>query len=129
MLGFFPKYDIVIGSRYVKGSRTTRTASRKLYSVLFNTLCFSLLGSKVRDHQCGFKLFKKRKIKPVLNNVRDNMFFWDAEVLVKSNWRGLKIKEIGIEWKESDVTTVKMVRDSTRMFLGVFRLFIERLGG
>ena len=126
MLGFFPKYDIVIGSRYVKGSSTKRNVSRKLYSVMFNTLCLALLGSRVKDHQCGFKLFKRSKIMLVLDKVKDSTFFWDAEVLARSNWQGLKIKEIGIKWKEGDETTLDIMKDSTKMFLGAFRLFLER---
>ncbi len=53
------KYDVAIGSRYVKGGKDPRPFIRKWLSILINSYSMLILGSKVRDYTSGFAAVKK----------------------------------------------------------------------
>ena len=48
------KYDIAIGSRYVKGGKDPRPAFRVFVSILINLYAMTFLGFGVRDYTSGF---------------------------------------------------------------------------
>ena len=52
-------YDFATGSRMLPESKVERSMRRTISSKSFNFLVRSMLGSKLRDHQCGFKAFKR----------------------------------------------------------------------
>jgi len=97
-------YDIVIGSRYIKGSFYERKWYRLFISKIYNFFIRFYFGSKVYDHQCGFKamnahVFKKIKKEMGYDYKFKRGWFWDAEFLIRAQKKGFKIKEIPIKWK------------------------------
>ena len=106
-------YDLATGSRMMKGSIVIgRSASRKISSMVYNFLVRFLLGSKVKDHQCGFKSFRRGNIISWLDDVKDTHWFWDTEILVKAQRRGLKVYEFPVIWRESSrPSNVKLLND------------------
>ncbi|MFO7966450.1 MAG: glycosyltransferase family 2 protein [Archaeoglobaceae archaeon] len=108
-------YDIATGSRLMKGSRTERPAKRDVASKGYNFLIRLLLGSKLHDHQCGFKAFKKDVIMELSKDIKDNHWFWDTEVLVLAQRRGYKAKEFPVEWSQDESSKVKLKTDSIYM--------------
>src|SRR3989344_4708815 len=52
------KNDIVIGSRY-SGISAKRSLFRRAISVIYNLFLKTVFGSKIKDHQCGFKAFRR----------------------------------------------------------------------
>ena len=93
------EFDLAVGSRLLSESKVARSRTRNIASKGYNFLVRALLGSKVRDHQCGFKAFKREALMPLLNEVAASHWFWDTELLVKAFRRDFKIKEIPVEWK------------------------------
>ena len=118
--------DILIGSRYHERSRATRTPLRRRLSLAYNGLARVLLGSKVRDHQCGFKVFDERAIRSILPFVKSDRFFWDTEVLAIAQWRGYRVVEAPVEWREGEATKVRLVRTPLEMLGGTLRLAFTR---
>ncbi|MFN7990607.1 MAG: dolichyl-phosphate beta-glucosyltransferase [Candidatus Micrarchaeia archaeon] len=106
---------IVIGSRYLRESKTKRDPMRYLASRGFNLLVRVVLGSRLTDHQCGFKAFRKDLVLPLINEVQDDGWFWDTEMLVRAQRKGLKIAEVPIAWKEARGSKFRMLSDSARM--------------
>lgn len=106
---------IVIGSRYLKGSVAERTPLRYFASKSFNFLVRVLLGSKLSDHQCGFKAFRRDLVLPVINEVEDERWFWDTELLVRAQRKGLKVAEIPIGWKEAPDSKFRLLNDTLHM--------------
>jgi len=117
---------IVIGSRYLKESKTRRSATRYVASRGFNWLVRNALGSKLTDHQCGFKAFRKDLVLPIINDVKERGWFWDTELLVRAQRKGLKIAEIPIEWKETPGSRFNLLPDAFRMACALARF---RLNG
>lgn len=118
-------YDIATGSRLMKESNTERPFKRDFASRVYNFLVRFLLGSKLKDHQCGFKAFKKSSILPLLDKIKDNHWFWDTELLVLAQREGLKVKEIPVRWRQGRDTKVRFKRDVIYMFSQIMRMWME----
>lgn len=116
------RVDIVIGSRYHPASTTRRTFLRALYSRAYNGLARLLLGSRLRDHQCGFKVFSADAMRSILPFVKSERFFWDTEVLAFAQRFGYRILEVPITWKEGTASKVRLLRTPFEMFASMVRL-------
>jgi glycosyltransferase involved in cell wall biosynthesis len=100
--------DIATGSRLMPGSDIVRTGSREIASRSYNFLVRLFLGSRCYDHQCGFKAFNKKSLLSVLPAIRSNHWFWDTELLVRSQLNGCRLVEFPVRWRAGKGTTVKM---------------------
>jgi len=119
--------SIATGSRLLGDSKTARPVKRNVASRSFNLLVRLLLGSKLMDHQCGFKAFKRKDILPLLGKVRDNYWFWDTEILVRAQREGMRVDEIPIHWAHGRFTKVSFTRDVLYMMGKILKLR-EELG-
>ncbi|MEM1579260.1 MAG: flippase-like domain-containing protein [Archaeoglobaceae archaeon] len=120
-------YDIATGSRLMKESRARRPLKRDIASRVYNFLVRFLLRSRIHDHQCGFKAFRKDAIMKIGENVRDLHWFWDTEVLILAQRMGYKVKEIPVTWEHGGETKVRFKKDVLYMFSQVMRMFLEDL--
>jgi len=117
------KTGVATGSRYMRASNASRGVRRLIFSRGFNWLVRFVLGSKVSDHQCGFKAFKKDVAKSLCEQAMERHWFWDTEVLVLAQRQGMVVSEIPVVWREQDNTTVKFQSDVLEMFKGILRLY------
>jgi len=108
-------YDFSTGSRLLKDSRVDRSLRRSVSSKSYNFLVRLILGSKLRDHQCGFKGFKREPVLQLLDEVEATHWFWDTEILVRAQLHGYKVKEIAVEWQSGRGTKVNLFKDSWNM--------------
>lgn len=114
--------DIATGSRLIQGSDTVRTEGRDIASRSYNFLVRLFLGSRIFDHQCGFKAFNKEHILPILPTIRSNHWFWDTEILVRAQRRGSCVCEFPVRWRAGKGTTVK-IKDVFEMGSSILRLW------
>ncbi len=115
-------YDIAIGSRLMKSSDAKRPFTRDFPSRVYNFLVRALLKSRIQDHQCGFKGFRKSRVADVLDSISDNHWFWDTELLILAQRKGLKIKEIPVRWEHGGDSKVDVLKDSIYMLGNIFRM-------
>lgn len=122
-------YDIVIGSRHIKGSFVKRSLSRVLASRAFNVFVKLLFWDNVSDHQCGFKGFNKDALKSVINEVREDGFLFDTEVIVRMKQKGLRMIEIPVRWAEPQdrISKFNLLTDGIMMGLELVRLRLKLL--
>ena len=118
-------YDLATGSRMMPESDAVRSAKRGIASKGFNFLVRMMLGSKLYDHQCGFKAFKRSALLDLLDQVRDGHWFWDTEILVRAQRAGYAVAEFPIRWRPGSSTKVDMKRDVVGMGLAIIRLRLE----
>lgn len=111
------------GSRLLSNSKVKRSRTRQLTSKLYNFLVRAILGSKLKDHQCGFKAFNREALMSLLDEVEAHHWFWDTEVLVRAERKGYVIKEIPVVWKGQSETKVKLFQDSCSMGWQVVKLW------
>jgi len=114
--------DIATGSRLLPGSDIVRTGGREIASRSYNFLVRLLLGSRIYDHQCGFKAFNKGKIVHLLPTIHSNHWFWDTEILVRAQRKGYIIREFPVRWRTGKGTTVK-INDVFEMGSSILRLW------
>ena len=109
--------DVVTGSRYLKESKLQRDRTRLAASTVFNFLVRLVLGSRLADHQCGFKAFSREAILKLSKLSQSTAWFWDTEILVLATKLGYCVREIPVKWKErnSGESKVRLPRDSLEM--------------
>lgn len=122
-------YDIVIGSRSIKGSEIIvhQPFYRELMGKFFNFLVQIFVLKGFIDTQCGFKLFKGNVAKDIANELKIDRFGFDVEMLYLAQKKNYKIKEAPVIWLNSPTSKVNPIFDSWRMFLDL--LSIKRLHG
>jgi len=118
-------YDLSIGSRYEKNSKTKRSIKRWIISRCYNVLLRVFLNIKVKDTQCGFKAIKKNKYDLIKNKIEDNKFFIVTEIIYYSSKNKYKIKSIPVKWKESKTTTVNIFGSSVSFIKNIFKLYFK----
>ncbi|WP_276260346.1 flippase-like domain-containing protein [Haloglomus litoreum] len=118
-------YDVVTGSRRMPGEKQDREPERGVASTGFNTLVRLFLRSDLYDHQCGFKAFDREALFDLLDDVADDHWFWDTEVLVRAQRGGYRVKEFPVSWTPKGDTKVDLVRDVFGMGSQILRVWWE----
>ncbi|TRZ91789.1 MAG: glycosyltransferase family 2 protein [Methanosarcinales archaeon] len=120
-------YDFATGSRMLPQSNVKRPLKRGFASKGFNFLTRFMLGSKLYDHQCGFKAFRRASLFKLLDDVKDTHWFWDTELYVRAQRAGFRVMEFPVEWKHGGTTKVNLIKDVFGMGSQIFRLWYELL--
>ncbi|HUS71392.1 MAG TPA: glycosyltransferase [Anaerolineae bacterium] len=84
--------DIAVGRRVYK--LNLRSLDRYLMSAGYIWLVRRFLGVDLNDTETGYKFFKRERILPLLDEIEDQHWFWDTEVMVRSYYRDYQIVEI-----------------------------------
>jgi uncharacterized protein (TIRG00374 family) len=105
------EYDLATGSRWLPENRADRPPKRAVSSLGYNTLVRLFLRSDLQDHQCGFKAFDREAFDVLRDEVADEHWFWDTEMLVRAQRHGFRVKEFPVEWEPKGDTKVDLVRD------------------
>ena len=122
-------YDIVTAKRNYKYD--TKNIFKKFTSILMHNgyiLLFRLLiKTNLKDTETDCKFFKRKKILPILDEIKAKHWFWDTEVMVRPYFKGYKIKEVPILYiqKYNNKTTVNPLRDSIDQFIRLIKLRSE----
>lgn len=82
--------DLVITYRFKKKYKT----SRIIISWIYNALLRILFHIQYRDISTGSRLIKKTLLKKI--NLVSNSSFLGAELAIKTKYKGLKVREVGI---------------------------------
>ncbi|MEK7658532.1 MAG: dolichyl-phosphate beta-glucosyltransferase [Patescibacteria group bacterium] len=118
--------DIVIGSRTAKGAKAKISFMRHIVGICFHIFCWPLLP-KIKDASCGAKLFRKDCAKKIFEMQKIERFAFDIEILWLAKNLNLKIKEVGLEWKEIPGSKIKIFHDSLEMAVSVLSLYKRQL--
>jgi dolichyl-phosphate beta-glucosyltransferase len=139
LLPFLKKdYDVVIGSREVKGAKRDKEPFyRHLMGKVFNFVVKLILFIGIHDTQCGFKLFKREVIKRLFARIkvkheetkRAYTGAFDVELLYLAQKKGYKIAEVPVAWRHFHTKRVDPLKDSVRMFFDVLKIRINDLLG
>jgi len=105
-----------------------QTFIRTVLSIGYRYISHWMLGHTFKDTEAGYKFFNREKLLPVLEQIQDNHWFWDTEVMIFSKRLGLKAQEIDtlFDRKPEKKSTVKIFSD-TRDYLMNLRKLRRRL--
>ena len=109
-------YDVATALRVYKlhlGSLHRHVMSRG-----YRTLFRWRLDVPLKDTETGYKFFRRERILPVLDQVLDQGWFWDTEIMVRAYLSGLRIIEIPALFERcmDKPSSVKVFRDSLLHF-------------
>lgn len=133
---------VAIGSRgHLVGSEAVvkRSALRNFLMRGFHIVLMILTPpatSRIRDTQCGFKLFSRAALPHIVPYMHAEGWIFDIEMLmlaesapavpvvgidgaVIGSSPGIKVAEVPIDWHEVDGSKLNVIQDSIRMALGL----------
>ncbi len=118
-------YDFATGSRMMSESDAKRPFKREFASRGYNFLVRLFLRSKLYDHQCGFKAFRRGPLFELLGEIENQHWFWDTELLVRAQHKGYRVMEFPVYWRHGGSSKVNLVKDVEGMGSEIFRLWRE----
>ncbi|HSN13836.1 MAG TPA: glycosyltransferase [Anaeromyxobacteraceae bacterium] len=123
-----PPFDALLGSRVRAPGRVVRRhLLRGLQGAAFARAANALLRIGVADPQCGLKLFRADRLRPLLPGLRERGWTLDPELLLLLRKAGGSLREAPIDWTEHGKSKVVFGIDAVRMLWQVLRLR-RRLG-
>ena len=102
LLGALDGADLVIGARWVPGGSVVNwPLQRELLSRGGNLYVRLLLGVRVRDATAGFRLFRRSALEAIdLDSVQSTGYVFQTDMVVRCLRRGLRVREVPIEFVE-----------------------------
>lgn len=116
---------VAIGSRLMKESKTSRGFKREFISRCYNKIIKLTSRTKFSDAQCGFKAIRRDVAKRFLPKIKDNEWFFDTELLIKTERAGVPIHEQPVTWIEDTDSRVKIVKTAVDDLKGLHRVSKE----
>lgn len=124
-LKFFPKYDLVIGSRFIgQAGEKGRSMSRTIISILANIIVRILFQTKIKDCTSGFRAFKKELVQNFnLDNFFSVHYSITEEILYACILSRAKVKEVPIVFLERASGESKLnFKKIFYTFAGIFKI-------
>lgn len=117
-------YDLVLGSRYVKGGGVVNWGlSRKMISRGGSLYSRNILGIPIRDLTGGFKCFRANVLEAInINNLKSTGYSFQVETTYKTFLKGFKIKELPIIFEDRRVGQSKM---SSKIFIEALWMVVK----
>ena len=129
MLAFISDYEVVVGSRYVKGGKLDERWSwyRRLLSWWANSVWVRvILGTKTKDATAGFKCWQAKALQNIdLDQVHSTGYVFMVEMCYLAEKLGYRIKEIPIYFEDRRIGQSKM--DSGVKIEAALRVFEIRM--
>lgn len=122
-------YDLVIGSRYVRGGGSTQTLNRKLFSWGANTITRVLLGLQAHDTTAGFRCYRGEVLQSLdLDDIESSGYSFLFEMLYRVERQGWKVGEVPIMFEDRRLGRSKISRNEIiKALWTVLRLAPTRL--
>ena len=79
-------------------------------------------GLPFKDTQCGFKAFRMKECRRIIEEATIDRFGFDVELLFMAYRAGLKLQEVAVRWDHCDGSKVNFMRDSLRMLTEVRKI-------
>ncbi|MFQ6101591.1 MAG: polyprenol monophosphomannose synthase [Anaerolineae bacterium] len=122
-------YDLVIGSRYVRGGGSNHNLARKLFSWGANTITRVVLGLHAHDTTAGFRCYRREVLEGLdLDGIKSSGYSFLFEMLFRVERCGWRVGEVPIFFEDRLLGASKISRNEiVKALLTVFRLAPARL--
>ena len=117
LIKFKDEFDLVIGSRYIKGGKTEGWSNgRKLLSITANKVAKILLGTKVNDMTSGFRIYSKECLEDInYFSTTSNGYSFQIEMTYLSYLKNKSINEFFAELSKIGIAVKSMRNESNRL--------------
>jgi len=115
--------DVAIGSRLAPSSSVARAPKREFISRTYNLILRTVMATRVRDAQCGFKAVRADVARRLVPAVEDDGWFFDTELLLLAERNGLRIHEVPVDWVDDPDSRVHIANTAWNDLKGTARMF------
>lgn len=89
------KADIVLGTRCF--DRNVTPGSRYWANVISSKVIAGLTGCRVRDFQCGYRLFTRHALEDLVPKIESNAYSIETEMVLSAHKLGLQMAEVEMD--------------------------------
>ena len=114
------KHLVYFGSRSHKKSIVTKKFIRDILGNIMRFFVSTILNVKIKDTQCGYKLYKKNIAKFIFFKIKNCGYDHDLELILILKSRNIKIKELPVKWVHKKDSKLNLFWDPIKMFFGIF---------
>ncbi len=118
--------ELAIGTRLSRNANVVRGTRREFISRSYNRILRVVLRARFSDAQCGFKAARTDVVRELLPDVQDQTWFFDTELLILAQRRGMRIHEVPVDWIDDPDSRVEIVSTATDDLRGIARLLLHR---
>jgi glycosyltransferase involved in cell wall biosynthesis len=117
--------DAAIGSRALQRELigVHQPLFREWGGIVFNLTVRLFTGLKLRDTQCGLKLFRRESTRRAFEHLKAERFGFDPELLFLVQRWGGRIIEIPVRWDNDPATRFSVLRDAIQSFREVIAVW------
>ena len=117
--------NVYFGSRLLLNSKVNAKEYRKITGNIFNVILgfiFNREKLRIKDTQCGFKLYKNKIAKRIFLKSKENGYINDVEILLLLLKYKIKLSELPVIWSHKDGSKVNILIDSLIMLYHLIKL-------
>ena len=119
--------QVYFGSRSHKNSHVDSKFYRKIIGILMRYLIFIFLKIKIRDTQCGFKLYKLSIAKKIFKKINFLGYEHDLEIVLLLKKLKINIAELPVTWNHVKLSKVNIILDPIKIFFKIFLIKLKYL--
>lgn len=123
--------DVVVGSRRLAGASIERSQPwiRRRLGAGYVWLTNALMGVRVSDITCGFKLLRGEAARAIFTRMRVAGWSFDAELFYLARRLGCRIVEVPVTWTHQPDTKVRLGRDVIASLVELLHIRWRALNG
>ena len=117
-------YDFVMGSRFIRPGAARRNAMplwKFVINRLSTLLARAVLGVKLSDFHCGFRVYRRRFLSAINFKGNDNDYLFSFQIIAQACFAGFKITEVPVECRYIPQATQINFKNSMRYGVGALR--------
>ena len=116
------KYFVYFGSRTHEKSIIKKNILRNVLGDIMRFFISTILNIKMKDTQCGYKLYKKAVAKLIFSKLKNCGFEHDVELVLLLKSKRIKIRELPVKWTHKNSSSLNILWDPIKMLVGIFLL-------
>jgi glycosyltransferase involved in cell wall biosynthesis len=123
-------FDLVYATRLHRKSKVIgRTLKREITSRVFNLILKLYLGVKFSDGMCGFKWLRREHLPALMvGGAESNGWFFSTELLTVAEWKGLKMCELPVIWRDDTTSSRVNIRRLAMQYLWAMKVLKGKRG-
>ena len=114
------KFNVYFASRTHEKSLVKKDFFRNMLGDLMRFFVSAILNIKIKDTQCGYKLYKKKVAKLIFSKLKDCGYNHDLEIVLLLRKKNIQIKELPVKWIHKENSKLNIFWDPIKMFFGIF---------
>ena len=117
---------VYFASRQHPDSEVNSKFYREFLGLVMRIIINFILGIKIKDTQCGFKLYESEIAKILFKDLEVDGFEHDLAIVLSLKKNKFQMLELPVTWTHKDYSKLNILTDPIKMFFGIFILMFKR---